>query len=290
VRLPPGYGCRGLIEAPGIGYDGPHIDTDQGSRMTPLDLQRAVAAFAAARSQARLVDALPADATPRTTAEAYRIQAELARIAGGYRGWKVGALTPEQRARIGVETPTAARLLEPHVHQSPTLVPHRRYVRPLVECEIAFAMARDLPPRAAPYGVEEIHAAIGAMHLAIEIADSRLPPGPSLAMNLADAMASGAFVVGPAIASWASMDRGAIEVVLEVNGVEAARGLGASVLGDPLRAVALLADNPVPGSPGLRRGDYVTTGSLTGATAVAAGDVAVARFGFLGTVEVSFAP
>jgi 2-keto-4-pentenoate hydratase len=170
------------------------------------------------------------------------------------------------------------------------MVPHRRYVRPMVECEIAFALAQDLPPRAAPYSIDEIHAAIGAMHLAIEIADSRLPPGPSLAMNLADAMASGAFVVGPAIASWASMDRGAIEVVLKVNGVEAARGSGAKIVGDPLRAVTVLADNPVPGSPGLRRGDYVTTGSLTGMTAVAAGDVAVAEFGFLGTVEVSFAP
>lgn len=258
--------------------------------MTPLDLQRAVAAFTAARRDARLVDALPPDATPQTPAEAYRIQAELARLAGGYRGWKVGALTPEQRARIGVDRPTAARLLEPHVHASPALVVHRRFVRPQVECEIAFAIARDLPPRPTTYGLDEIHGAIGAMHLAIEIADSRLPPGPSLAMNLADAMASGAFVVGPAIASWASMDRGAIEVVLKINGTSMARGVGTSVLGDPLRAVALLADNPVPGSPGLRRGDYVTTGSLTGMTAVAAGDIAVAEFGFLGTVEVSFAP
>jgi 2-keto-4-pentenoate hydratase len=258
--------------------------------MTPLDLQRAVAAFATARNEVRLIEALPPDSTPTTPAEAYRIQAELARLAGGWRGWKVGALTPEQRARIGVDRPTAARLLEPFNYTSPARVPHRRFVKPVVECEIAFAIAQDLPPRATPYGEDELYAAIGAMHLAMEIADSRLPPGPSLAMNLADAMASGGFVVGPAIASWASMDRGAIEVVLKVNGVEAARGSGAKIVGDPLRAVAVLADNPVPGSPGLRRGDFVTTGSLTGMTPVAPGDVAVAEFGFLGNVEVTFTP
>lgn len=258
--------------------------------MTPLDLQRAVAAFAAARNEARLIEPLPPDAIPTTPEEAYRIQAELARLAGGWRGWKVGGLTPEQRARIGVDRPTAARLLEPFIYTSPVLVPHRRFVKPILECEIAFAIARDLPPRATPYGEDELYAAIGAMHLAIEIADSRLPPLPSLAMNLADAMASGGFVIGPAIASWASMDRGAIEVVLKVNGVEAARGSGATIVGDPLRAVAVLADNPVPGSPGLRRGDFVTTGSLTGMTPVAPGDVAVAEFGFLGNVEVTFTP
>lgn len=258
--------------------------------MTPLDLQRATAAFATARDQARLIEALPPDAAPATLAEAYRVQAELARLAGGYRGWKVGSLTPEQRARAGVDRPVAARLLAPYVHVSPATVPHRRFVRPLLECELAFALARDLPPRDAPYDEDEIYAAIEAMHPVIEIADLRLPPGPSLAMNVADAMANGGFVVGPAIASWASMDRGAVEVVLKVNGQQAARGVGATVLGDPLRAIALLADNPVPGSPGLRRGDYVTTGSLTGMTPVAPGDVAVAEFGFLGNVEVGFSP
>jgi 2-keto-4-pentenoate hydratase len=78
--------------------------------------------------------------------------------------------------------------------------------------------------------------------------------------------------------------------VLHVDGCEAARGTGAAVLGDPLRALVLLANNPPPHGPGLRRGDFVTTGSLTGMTPVAPGASAVADFLFLGKVEVSFAP
>jgi 2-keto-4-pentenoate hydratase len=227
---------------------------------------------------------------PATMDEAYRVQAEIARRCGGYRGWKVGSLTPEARATAGIDRPTGARLLSPFVHETPAALSHARFVTPTLECEIAFEMGADLPPRATPYALDEVMAAVGAMRLAIEVADSRLPPRPATPLNVADAGANGAFVVGPAVASWRSMDRGAIEAVLRIGGREVARGSGAKILGDPLRALVLLADNPPPYGPGLRRGDIVTTGSMTGMTPVAPGDMAVAEFGFLGTVEVSFSP
>ena len=258
--------------------------------MTPFDLQRAASALVAARAEARLVEALPPDAVPATPAEGYRVQAEIARLCGGHRGWKAGALTAEAQAAAGIDRPTGARLLSLFFHEAPARLSRRRYVAPTLECEIAFELASDMPPRATPYSLDELHAAIGAMHLAIEVADSRLPEPRSTAMNLADAGASGAFVLGPRVLSWRSMDRGAIEVSLEVNGAEAARGAGSRILGDPLRAVLLLANAPVPHGPGLRRGDIVTTGSLTGMTPVAPGDRAVASFGFLGKVEVEFTP
>ena len=258
--------------------------------MTPFDLQRAAGEFVAARAEARLVAALPPDAMPATRAEAYRVQAEIARLCGGYRGWKVGSLTAEAQAAAGIDRPTGARLLSRFFHDAPAKLSRRRFVQPTLECEVAFEMAADLPPRATPWSLDEVHAAIGAMRLAIEVADSRLPEPRATAMNIADAGASGAFVLGPAVLSWRSMDRGAIEAVLEVNGAEAARGSGSRILGDPLRAVVLFANAPAPFGPGLRRGDIVTTGSLTGMTPVAPGDRAVARFGFLGQVEVEFTP
>lgn len=258
--------------------------------MTPFDLQRAAAALAAARAGARLLGALPPDAVPQTMDEAYRAQAETARLAGGHRGWKIGAQTAAAQAAAGIDRPTAARLLAPFVHAAPARLSHARFVAPALECELAFEMAADLPPRAAPYGTDEVVAAVAAMRLAIEVADTRLPPAPPTPLNVADAGGNGAFVVGPAVASWRSIDRAAIEVVLSIDGGQAARGTGASVLGDPLRALVLLANAPAPHGPGLRRGDIVTTGSLTGMTPVAPGAVAVADFLFLGKIEVSFAP
>lgn len=258
--------------------------------MTPFDLDRAAAAFVAARVGARLVGALPADATPATLVDAYRVQAETARRLGGSRGWKVGALTAEAQAKAGVSAPTAARLIAAFVHDSPATLSMARLRVPKLEAELAFSLARDLPPRASPYGEDEVADAIAAMHPAIEVADTRLPPDPLLPMNLADGMANGAFIVGPAYGSWRVMDRGAVAVSLKVNGALAATGQGAVVLGDPLRAVVIFANHPVPGSQGLRRGDIVTTGSLTGMTPVAAGDAAVAEFAGIGNVEVGFAP
>jgi len=258
--------------------------------MTPFDLQRAAGALVAARAEARFVEPLPVDAVPATLAEAWRVQAEIARLSGGYRGWKVGSLTAEAQQAAGIDRPTSARLLSRSFHESPARLSRRRFVEPTLECEIAFEMAADLPPRAEPWSLDEVHGAIGAMRLAIEVADSRLPEPRATAMNIADAGASGAFVLGPAVLSWRSMDRGAIEAVLRVNGIEAARGAGSRILGDPLRAVVLFANAPVPFGPGLRRGDIVTTGSLTGMTPVAPGDHAVAGFGFLGQVEVEFTP
>lgn len=257
--------------------------------MTPLDLDRAATEFVAARTGIRLIGALSADATPTTLDDAYRIQAEMARRLGGYRGWKVGALTAEQQAKIGVRAPTAARLLAAFVHDSPGRLAHARFRIPKLEAELAFTLARDLPPRAEPYGEDEVADAIAAMHPVIEVADTRLPPQPDLVMNLADGMGNGAFIIGPAYGSWRVMDRGAVAVTIKVNGATAATGQGAVVLGDPLRAVVIFANNPIPGTPGLRRGDIVTTGSLTGMTPVAAGDVAVAEFASIGTIEVSFA-
>lgn len=258
--------------------------------MTPFDLDRAATEFVAARIGVRLIGALPPDARPSTLADAYRVQAEVARRLGGTRGWKVGALTPEQQAKAGVSAPTAARLVAVYLHDSPARLSMARLRTPRLEAELAFSLARDLPPRDRPYDEEEVADAIAAMHPAIEVADTRLPPQPDLAMNLADGMGNGDFIVGPAYGSWRVMDRGAIAVSLKVNGALAATAQGAVILGDPLRAVVILANNPVPGSPGLRRGEIVTTGSLTGMTPVAAGDTAVAEFAGIGNVEVGFGP
>jgi 2-keto-4-pentenoate hydratase len=43
----------------------------------------------------------------------------------------------------------------------------------VAEAEFAFRMAVDLPPRAAPYTVDEVLRSVAALHPAIEVPDSR---------------------------------------------------------------------------------------------------------------------
>ena len=258
--------------------------------MKPQTLAAVVAEFAAARREARQLDNRPPDAAPRDVAEGWRIQAELAREAGGPRGWKVGAVTPEQQAKAGVTAPIAGRLLAPWFHASPAALVHARFVRPLIECEIAFRIGRDLPPRPGkPYTEAEIVAAIDALVPAIEVADSRLPPQPPTAAFLADQMANGAFVHGAPVTEWRKIDRPGVTLRLTINGADRGSGRGDALLRDPLHGVVALANFPPPGSDGLRRGEIVTTGALAPVVPIAAGERAIADFGPLGRVEVAFA-
>jgi 2-keto-4-pentenoate hydratase len=256
--------------------------------MTPLALARAADTLLAARRAGVPVAELPADCIPADVDQGFRIQAEIARRSGGTLGWKVGGLTPEQRAKAGVTRPIGARLPQGTVLASPARAKASNYVKPLIECELAFRLGRDLPARGMPYSSADVADAIEAMHPAIEIADSRVPAGTSTALFLADGMGNGGFVYGAPITDWRGVDRGAAAVQLRINGNPIASGNGALVLGDPFLAVVILANHPLPGSDGLARGAFVTTGSLTGVAPVAGGDEVVADFGPLGQVEVRF--
>lgn len=221
--------------------------------------------------------------------DGYRIQAELTRRLGPIAGWKVGALTPAQQAKRGVAHPIAAALLKPFVRQSPARFSARDFIAPRLECEFAFLLYRDVPPRAVPYSRDEVAAAIAGVCPAIEIADSRAAEDCSTALFLADFMGSGGFVHGAANASWRAIDLARSGVALRINGHEVARGTGAAILGDPFAAVVALANAQPQVGDGLKAGHVVTTGSCTGMIPVAAGDEAVATFENLGEVRVSFA-
>jgi 2-keto-4-pentenoate hydratase len=75
-----------------------------------------------------------------------------------------------------------------------------------------------------------------------------------------------------------------------VNGVEVATGSSSLLLwGNPLGAVAYLANHPQAARRGLRRGDRIMTGTCGGLLPLVAGDGASADFGVLGSVHLTVA-
>jgi 2-keto-4-pentenoate hydratase len=76
--------------------------------------------------------------------------------------------------------------------------------------------------------------------------------------------------------------------VLERSGHIVETGIGAAVLGDPVCAVAWLANKLHEVGIGLEEGHVVLPGSCTRAVPVAAGDVVRAEFAGLGDVAVVF--
>ena len=254
-------------------------------------------ALAAARRDARAIESWPEERLPRDLAEAYRLQAAVTRELGAIGGWKVAAVTPAQRESLGVDVAIGAPLLQPWMRDFRRQGAELRvadFIAPKLECEFAFELGHDLAPRpGTPYTRKEVAEAILAMRIAVEIVDSRLPRGLGALAELSDGFNNGAFVAGPRIHAWHSLDFASLAIVLtHTDGGatrEIARGSGAAILdGDPFGTVVQLANAPPASARGLVAGDIVTTGSCTGAPPLPGAGAYRADFGDLGSVEFRF--
>jgi 2-keto-4-pentenoate hydratase len=266
--------------------------------MNERELDAASSALAAARRDARAIADWPRERWPRDLAEAYRLQAAVVGELGAIGGWKVAAVTPAQRAALAVDRPIGAAIPVPYVHDARSAPARLRvadFIAPRLECEIAFELAGDLPPRPAhAYARDEVRRAVKALRIAVEIVDWRVPRDLGALVELADGFNNGALVAGPACADWDATDFARLPIVLvrDRSGAadEVARGSAAAILdGDPFATVVMLANAPVDASRGLRAGDIVTTGSCTGAPALPGAGTYRADFAQLGSVEFVFA-
>jgi 2-keto-4-pentenoate hydratase len=169
--------------------------------MNETDFEAARQALVTARRQAQAIASWPPERVPRDLAEAYRLQTAVARELGAIGGWKVAAVTAAQRESLAVPTPIAGPLLRPWMHDASGAEAALRgadFIAPKLECEFAFELAQDLPPRPRPYSRDEVRAATGALRIGVEIVDSRLPRGLGALAELSDAFNNGGFVAGPA--------------------------------------------------------------------------------------------
>lgn len=238
-----------------------------------------------------VLDALPTALRPASRQEGYAIQAQLERLgAAPLRGWKIAATSTAGQKHIGVDGPLAGRLLAEMVHPDGAALPSGANRMRVIEAEFAFRMGRDLPPRAAPYAEEEVLAAVAALHLAIEIPDSRFADfvTAGAAQLIADNACAHLFVLGPeAPAAWRGMDLAAHRVVARA-GPREREGVGSNVLGDPRIALAWLANEISRHGVTLAAGQVVTTGTCIVPLEVAPGDAVSADFGVLGRVGMRF--
>lgn len=240
-------------------------------------------------SEGRRTDELPKSLRPRTRAEGYAVQALVERRSRKpLFGWKIAATSAAGQAHINVDGPLAGRLLAEKASSSGAALPFGANHMRVAEAEFAFRMARDLLPRREPYRTDEVTAAIGTLHPAIEIPDSRYDDFTKVgaAQLIADNGCAHLFVLGPAAEeSWRKIDL-VDHAVRAVNGAVTHAGNGGRVLGDPLAALTWLANELSGLGITLRAGEVVTTGTCVTPLPIAAGDEVKADFGVLGKASV----
>ena len=232
------------------------------------------------------------DADPTLTpADAYAIQnafvALLLEDGGSVVGYKLGLTSKPMQELLGVDQPDYGPVLSSMVFDDGTTLPTGSYIQPKAEAEIALTL--DRPLRGPDVGVQEAAEAIGGARAAIEVVDSRIRDWKiKLVDTISDLASSAAIVLGRDVVPVAGWEPRLVGMVVARNGEMQATSAGAAALGDPVHAVAWLANTLAPFGVTLEPGHFVMTGALHAAFPVVGGDVVRAEFDRLGTVTARF--
>jgi len=247
------------------------------------DLIHAADLLLDARRTNQPITDLPKEFRPTTLEEAYFIQDRMSWAYEAIGGWKVGAPTPEA-------TPSFAPMPAAWITCSGCELRGVMHRYRGVEAEIAFKMGADLPPREVPYTREEVVAAIESMHPAIEILETALadPDQATKLTSVADMAMHGGFVFGEAVQDWQSIDFNKESVTLTINGTVRVERTGSNTSGNLMRLLPWLANEGASRTEGLKKGDWITTGSWTGNEQAGAGAMVEARFARAGRVVLRF--
>jgi 2-keto-4-pentenoate hydratase len=264
-------------------------------------LEQSTAAAAAellaqARRDHQTIEGLPSHLQPQSLDDAYQIQDALIplieKLSNGRRaGYKAGATTEAVQRLFGLDAPFRGILVSSYMLESGAEIASEDCKFRLLEAEIAFRMAGDLPKAAAPYDPDGVRAAVGGVMISIEVVDLRYTSGMQVGglQVIADNSAASHWIAGAEIADPDAIDFDDWPVKLLINGEVAAEGNTANVLGNPYNSLTWLANTLCAQGGGLQAGDIVTAGSCIVPTPAPAGAEAVADFGALGQVTVKFA-
>ena len=247
------------------------------------DLEAAADLLLDARRTNTPIADLPENLRPTNLEEVYAVQDAIAEAYGEIGGWKIGAPTPEA-------TPLFAPMPAVWIAPGGSLLSGNRWFRGL-EAEIAFLVGEDLPPRATPYSREEVVAAMASCHPIIEVLEPGLSDPFKADRNsmLADLQVHGGFIYGPAFDNWKSVDFTTEKVTLAVDGVIRIERTGSNTSGDFIKLLPWLANEGATRTGGLRKGQWITTGSWIGYTQADAGSTVDVIFSTVGSVSLRFA-
>lgn len=236
--------------------------------MSTFDPGPAAAVLAAAMNERRRIDALPEAQRPRTVAEGYDIQdrlAEDARRGVGLKdkpaGWKLGMGSVNAMKGAGLDQPLIGRVFAGRLTEAGAAVEGPAGAKALIEIEIAFTLARDVPPTETVTNPLDV---VARANLVSEIVLSRYVDRTKVGLPsfAADSVGFHSLVIGPQV------DPSAISgikrsLTVTLDGAPAVAALTGDDALDPVTMLAALMRHARDRGITLRTGEIVTTGTLS---------------------------
>jgi 2-keto-4-pentenoate hydratase len=209
-----------------------------------------------ARAHAKISPRLPSEMVPNSLEQALVVQKEVTQALGQtVAGWKVA---------VG---PDGALLCAP-IYRAVTFSSGTIFDLPsrpsrTLEVEAAFVLRQDLPVAAC---AEDVLSKISHVMIGAEIVQPRFTDTPaSVHALLADNLANGAYVTGALVPFSSDCNLRDLRIEAFVDGHCFWKIAGTHPTGDPLTPLVKFAALGSKHLGGLRRGQFVTTGSLCGA-------------------------
>lgn len=203
-------------------------------------------------------------------------------------GKKIGVTSKVVQEMLGVHQPDFGFLTDAMTFANGAKVPVAGHlISPRAEAEIGFRLKKDLQGP----GVTEadVLAATDAIMPCFEIVDSRIDNWKiAIQDTVADNASCGVYVLGEQEADPKAFDLPALKIRVWKNGEILSEGLGSAVQGNPLTAVAWLANTLGRFGIPFKAGEVILSGSLVPLEPVQAGDSLRMELEGIGDAEVHF--
>ena len=262
--------------------------------MDPHKCERAATILAKNRLNGTRLRGLDKANRPADFDEAYAVQARQneilsAKTVGAPSGYKIGCTTPVLQDYMNIHEPVFGEIFASTVYQGHADLNLGDFVELGIEAEIAVRLDDGLPLASIPYSAESVRNAVGAVMISIELVDSRYRDfrtldTPTLA---ADNFFNAGAILGDPVEDWHNLNLAELEATVTLNNKELGRGHGSMILGQPLNALAWIANRLAERERLIKRGSFITLGSVVVTHWAQKGDCLSHHIPGLGSVSVS---
>jgi 2-keto-4-pentenoate hydratase len=228
---------------------------------------------------------------PVDLAAAYAIQDAAIELWGDdVAGWKIGMVPVELRETLGVDR-IAGPIFERQVVRAAAGetvdLPVVRGGFAAVEAEFVLKIGRDQTVSERVWNAESAAEMIGAVHIGVELAGSPFAGindhGP--AVTASDFGNNAGLVIGAEVKDWRAIDWRRAAAHTSIDATPVGEGNAAMLPGGPVAALAFLLNHCAERSRPLRKGQWISSGAVTGVHQIEVGQSAELSFGNLGVLR-----